>query len=262
VIVARKEGFGSLAGRGGGPGRQHRPRGRRRMPYSLTIKPPERTTKSTVWEGQGSDPTISHAPQRRFSISTPGELKTTRPGSSILGRAASLSDEQESPKLGVSSPSFSSSRVERLVRERQLRRSGSCNAAGDEVGKLSDASSLGHGGLGMGSGAGDRRTTPENAGSHQAAGAAAGGGEGVRGGGLENYESSGNLNEKGQHRAAQRLLVVANRLPVSAIREGDSWDSRLSPGGLVSALLGTKSFFLPPTKKKPPPRLTKMLSLH
>jgi hypothetical protein len=234
------------------------------MPYSLTIKPPERTTKTTVWEGEGSDPTISHAPQRRFSISTPGELKTTRPGSSgssILGRAASLSDEQESPKLGVSSPSFSSSRVERLVRERQLRRSGSCNAAGDEVGKLSDASSLGHGGLGMGSGAGDRRTAPENAGSHQAAGAAARGGEGVRGGGLENYESSGNLNEKGQHRAAQRLLVVANRLPVSAIREGDSWDLRLSPGGLVSALLGTKSFILPPTKiitkKKKTPHLTK-----
>jgi hypothetical protein len=255
AIVARKERFGSLAGRGGGPGRQHRPRGRRRMPYSLTIKPPERTTKTTVWEGEGSDPTISHAPQRRFSISVPGELKTTRPGSSgssILVRAASLSDEQELPKLGVSSPSFSSSRVERLVRERQLRRSGSCYAAGDEVGKLSDASSLGHGGLGMGSGAGDRRTAPENAGSHQAAGAAAGGGEGVRGGGLENYESSGNLNEKGQHRAAQRLLVVANRLPVSAIREGDSWDLRLSPGGLVSALLGTKSFILPPTKKKTP----------
>ncbi len=97
------------------------------------------------------------------------------------------------------------------------------------------------------------------------AGAAAGGGGGVRGGGLENYESSGNPNEKGQHRAAQRLLVVANRLPVSAIREGDSWDLRLSPGGLVSALLGTKSFILPPTKekkKKKTPHLTKMLSLH
>jgi hypothetical protein len=123
AIVARKEGFGSLAGRGGGPGRQHRPRGRRRMPYSLTIKPPESTTKTTVWEGEGSDRTISHAPQRRFSVSTPGELKTTRPGSSgssILVRAASLTDEQELPELGVSSLSFSSSRVERLVRERQL----------------------------------------------------------------------------------------------------------------------------------------------
>jgi hypothetical protein len=125
AIVARKEGFGSLGGRGGGPGRQHRPRGRRRMPYSLTIKPPERTTKTTVREGEGSDPTISHVPQRHFSVSTPGELKTTRPrssGSSILVRAASLTDEQELPKLSVSSLSFSSSRVERLVRERQLLR--------------------------------------------------------------------------------------------------------------------------------------------
>ncbi|CAK9277563.1 unnamed protein product [Sphagnum jensenii] len=95
----------------------------------------------------------------------------------------------------------------------------------------------------MGSGAGDRRTAPENAGSHQAAGAAAaGGGEGVRGGGLENYESSGNLNEKGQHWAAQRLLVVTNRLPVSAIREGDSWDLRLSPGGICHTTIVLVSF--------------------
>lgn len=37
----------------------------------------------------------------------------------------------------------------------------------------------------------------------------------------------------------QRLLVVANRLPVSAIRRGeDSWQLEISVGGLVSALLG------------------------
>jgi trehalose 6-phosphate synthase/phosphatase len=37
----------------------------------------------------------------------------------------------------------------------------------------------------------------------------------------------------------QRLLVVANRLPVSAIRKGeDSWQLEMSVGGLVSALLG------------------------
>ncbi|XP_077213364.1 alpha,alpha-trehalose-phosphate synthase [UDP-forming] 1-like [Tasmannia lanceolata] len=41
----------------------------------------------------------------------------------------------------------------------------------------------------------------------------------------------------------QRLLVVANRLPVSAIRRGeDSWSLELSVGGLVSALLGVKEF--------------------
>lgn len=38
----------------------------------------------------------------------------------------------------------------------------------------------------------------------------------------------------------QRLLVVANRLPVSAVRRGeDSWSLEISAGGLVSALLGT-----------------------
>lgn len=37
----------------------------------------------------------------------------------------------------------------------------------------------------------------------------------------------------------QRLLVVANRLPVSAVRRGEeSWSLDVSGGGLVSALLG------------------------
>ncbi|KAE7996324.1 hypothetical protein FH972_001056 [Carpinus fangiana] len=41
----------------------------------------------------------------------------------------------------------------------------------------------------------------------------------------------------------QRLLVVANRLPVSAIRRGeDSWQLEFSAGGLVTALLGLKEF--------------------
>lgn len=37
----------------------------------------------------------------------------------------------------------------------------------------------------------------------------------------------------------QRLLVVANRLPVSAVRKGsESWSLEISGGGLVSALVG------------------------
>ncbi|XP_024375261.1 alpha,alpha-trehalose-phosphate synthase [UDP-forming] 1 [Physcomitrium patens] len=60
---------------------------------------------------------------------------------------------------------------------------------------------------------------------------------------MDNYEGSRNLNEK-LHPSKQRLLVVANRLPVSAIRlEGDKWDLQLSAGGLVSALLGVKHSF-------------------
>lgn len=42
----------------------------------------------------------------------------------------------------------------------------------------------------------------------------------------------------------QRLLVVANRLPVSAVRRGEeAWSLEISAGGLVSALLGKHSFF-------------------
>ncbi|KAI9120818.1 hypothetical protein K1719_007851 [Acacia pycnantha] len=41
----------------------------------------------------------------------------------------------------------------------------------------------------------------------------------------------------------QRLLVVANRLPVSATRKGvDSWQLEISSGGLVSAILGVREF--------------------
>lgn len=41
----------------------------------------------------------------------------------------------------------------------------------------------------------------------------------------------------------QRLLVVANRLPVAATRKGeDSWTLEISAGGLVSALLGVNDF--------------------
>jgi hypothetical protein len=43
----------------------------------------------------------------------------------------------------------------------------------------------------------------------------------------------------------QRLLVVANRLPVSAVRKGeDTWSLEISAGGLVSALLGMFFIFL------------------
>nr|GEX57736.1 alpha,alpha-trehalose-phosphate synthase [UDP-forming] 1-like [Tanacetum cinerariifolium] len=41
----------------------------------------------------------------------------------------------------------------------------------------------------------------------------------------------------------QRLLVVANRLPVSAVRKGEAcWQLDVSAGGLVSALLGVTEF--------------------
>jgi hypothetical protein len=196
------------------------------MPYSLTIKSSEKQRE--VWDGdKSSGPSI---PKRRSSISSPGELKFR---SSNLTRTTSLSEDEVQhelsfPKVSLT-PSVTSSRVERLVRERQLRRSGSCYALGDEVDGKSEALG-GNGGM-LGGGA-DRMgewwaATDSPKSSHSKAGAHADG-----------HESSGNLNDP-RHRNAQRLLVVANRLPVSAIRlEGDKWDLQLSAGGLVSALLG------------------------
>lgn len=56
------------------------------------------------------------------------------------------------------------------------------------------------------------------------------------------------LNDQGRDKQngrppKQRLLVVANRLPVSAVRRGeDSWALEMSVGGLVTALLGVNEF--------------------
>jgi hypothetical protein len=237
------------------------------MPYVLTLKaPPERS--KPVWEGEGCDDSShSHSPQRRcLSVSTPRELKhsSSPDSSSIQVRAASLGDEQQQELSTNQSglvPSASSS--SRVLQGRRGYGSRGCTVASE--GGKPDAS-VGNGGLGMGAGAGDRRSAVEqprsaagnnNNNHHQAAAAAAGGGGGGGGGGrregvrrVESYESSGNLSsgqqqpqqpQQQQQRVAQRLLVVANRLPVSAIRDGDGWDLKLSAGGLVSALLGMKS---------------------
>lgn len=203
-----------------------------RMPYSLTIKTSERPRPS--WEGEeSSDP--NSIPQRRSSISTPGELNYRHTNSaSNLTRTNSLSaDEVSTPKVNLSA-SAAASRVERgverLARERQERelnlRSNGCYTPGDEVDRKGEA--LGENGGMVGGGgdrAGERLATTEPQSSRSRAGAH-----------MDGYENSG---KEKSHRNTQRLLVVANRLPVSAIRlDGDKWDLQLSAGGLVSALLG------------------------
>lgn len=61
--------------------------------------------------------------------------------------------------------------------------------------------------------------------------------DGISAGPAANTDRNGS---PGKKPAVQRLLVVANRLPVSAIRRGeDAWSLEISAGGLVSALLGT-----------------------
>lgn len=51
--------------------------------------------------------------------------------------------------------------------------------------------------------------------------------------------SDGHQVENIENHSKQKLLVVANRLPITASRIGeDSWSLEVSAGGLVSALLG------------------------
>ncbi|EFJ09193.1 trehalose phosphate synthase [Selaginella moellendorffii] len=119
-------------------------------------------------------------------------------------------------------PSLASSRVERLVRERQLRRSERASASEDAIDEddaadqpqeqpPADNISLEHQ-------ARDDNPPPSQQ-QQEDLPADQGGGE------------------------KQRLLVVANRLPVSATRKGDTqWSLEVSAGGLVSALLGVKQF--------------------
>ncbi|KAG4199523.1 hypothetical protein ERO13_A05G152200v2 [Gossypium hirsutum] len=58
-----------------------------------------------------------------------------------------------------------------------------------------------------------------------------------------NRNSTDGCERQDSRASRERLLVVANRLPVSAVRRGvDSWHLEISVGGLVSALLGVKEF--------------------
>jgi hypothetical protein len=122
------------------------------MPSSLSAKPAERSR--AVWEGENTD-LNSSIPQCRFSISTAGEISyhpdvLPRPSSSLSEPPAEVQQHElapPTPRFSIT-PSLSSSRVERLVRERQLRKSGSCYTLVDEFEGKVEASmgSIGGGG--------------------------------------------------------------------------------------------------------------------
>ncbi|KAJ7551871.1 hypothetical protein O6H91_06G033100 [Diphasiastrum complanatum] len=184
------------------------------MPYPLSIKLPEASKE------EDCDNDSAH---RRFSISsTPGGLGSRL---QLPSRPVSLTDEEAAlhelgygPNLSLT-PSFSTSRVERLLRERQLRRSNSLyNLESRENRPIKqpgdDAAAGGASGVGRG-GADGRRARAEE-----------GPVTGIK------FESTGALSAK-HVREKQRLLVVANRLPVSATRKGESsWALELSAGGV------------------------------
>lgn len=162
--------------------------------YPLTIRKPKKDT---------DEDQEKYSSRRRFSLSTPRELGPKSLQS--VPRGASFSDDIGDLELGspkILTPTHQSNRVERLLRERQLRRSGSCFQFGESEKQQEDRSnSL-------------RQESTSSESLHT----------------VEQVPGSSK---------PQRLLVVANRLPVSAVWQPDgSWSLEISAGGLVSALLG------------------------
>ncbi|KAK2642639.1 hypothetical protein Ddye_024402 [Dipteronia dyeriana] len=115
-------------------------------------------------------------------------------------------------------PSTPRSRLERLLRERELRKNRSFQQLNEGELEFSGSDSFSNDGENWG-------TVDEEE-------------------FLEKPRTFSDSNERQEGRPSkQRLLVVANRLPVSAVRRSvDSWQLEISVGGLVSALLGVKEF--------------------
>eukprot|EP00249_Psilotum_nudum_P019213 c27145_g1_i1 orf=266-3322(-) len=193
------------------------------MPYHLAPKAPERSRR---WEEPEFSSMTLH---RRFSLSTVGELGSR---TAFVPRAASLSDEEALLDHSViphanRTPAVGSSRLERLLRERQLRRANGLFHSERELDQKSDAfrESSRNGGWDRGGGwLGRDLFTRET--DYR----------------LDTLDDAQKNQNNNLHQARQRLLVVANRLPVSATRKGDSWSLEVSAGGLVSALLGVRQF--------------------
>ncbi|XP_004295412.1 PREDICTED: alpha,alpha-trehalose-phosphate synthase [UDP-forming] 1-like [Fragaria vesca subsp. vesca] len=114
------------------------------------------------------------------------------------------------------------SRLERLLRERELRRSNLASQTNEDGNRHAELSSF-------------FLTDGENS-------ALSGDEDSADGAAAARAFVDGCEWQEGRP-SKQRLLVVANRLPVSAVRKGeDSWQLEISVGGLVSALLGVKEF--------------------
>lgn len=119
------------------------------------------------------------------------------------------------------------SRLERLLRERELRRSNLASQTNEDGNRHAELSSF-------------FLTDGENS-------ALSGDEDSADGAAAARAFVDGCEWQEGRP-SKQRLLVVANRLPVSAVRKGeDSWQLEISVGGLVSALLGkdNSSFLIP-----------------
>lgn len=118
--------------------------------------------------------------------------------------------------------SIPSSRIERLLRERELRRNSKASYSNEasDGNRSSELSEL------------ELR-------SREGDGAGVSYVEQYLEGALAAHALTDGLDRPDGGPFRQRLLVVANRLPVSAVRRGEeTWSLEISAGGLVSALLG------------------------
>ena len=121
----------------------------------------------------------------------------------------------------------SSARVGRLLREREIRKNIKASQSNEAI------ENNNRGNQPFGNDVGSRKDDHSRVSSadHCPEGAA---------GSTANHD--GYKKQDGGRPTTQRLLVVANRLPVSAVRRGeDVWSLEISAGGLVSALLGMQS---------------------
>ncbi|KAJ6830371.1 alpha,alpha-trehalose-phosphate synthase [UDP-forming] 1 [Iris pallida] len=135
--------------------------------------------------------------------------------------------------------SRSLTRVERLLKERKERELRRCNRGHVPETYASPAAGASGGG---GDDVLDQEVWPLDADNDDPASPAAGPGVCSSASAfLSRLAEGGSGRASGGTPMKQRLLVVANRLPVSAVRKGeDSWSLDISAGGLVSALLGVK----------------------
>ncbi|CAL9165986.1 unnamed protein product [Musa hybrid cultivar] len=135
-------------------------------------------------------------------------------------------DEQRGIQAGKYGGSRNPTRVERLLRDRELR-------------KINRAFQQEEAGSGVGGGG---QAKPEHPPENSVREVGSEPDEEIIDGSLAPITTIGVENRRSRGRPMkQRLLVVANRLPVSAVRRGeDSWYLEVSAGGLVSALLGVK----------------------
>lgn len=197
------------------------------MPCNPIINPSRRT-----WEGGGGDSSSNSnnlnsnsSVQRRAEIgnraspSLYSEWQEDQPSNHSI----STTNTTKFPR------SFASTtRTERLLRERQLRKNSNSSSTGTNSNNGDGAfEDDGHNGANGHMERGDRlpRRDEEDGYSDRPPGA-----------------TNSKIRQDGRP-LKQRLLVVANRLPVSATRKGeDSWSLEISAGGLVTALLGLKQF--------------------